>query len=54
MTITAFSRMVGVALQAAEILSKEHGIEAEVRFSFVCSLPFVVVGVTTIYIASLL
>lgn len=29
-TITAFSRMVGVALEAAEILQKEHGISCEV------------------------
>ena len=29
-TITAFSRMVGVALQAAETLQAEHGISAEV------------------------
>ena len=29
-TITAFSKMVGFSLQAAEILQKEHGINAEV------------------------
>lgn len=29
-TITAYARMVGVALQAAEVLQKEHGISAEV------------------------
>lgn len=29
-TITAFSRMVGVALEAAEVLQKEHGISCEV------------------------
>ena len=30
MTITAFSKMVGFSLQAAEILQKDHGINAEV------------------------
>lgn len=29
-TITAFAKMVGFSLQAAEILQKEHGINAEV------------------------
>ena len=29
-TITAFSKMVGFSLEAAEILQKEHGISAEV------------------------
>lgn len=29
-TITAYARMVGIALQAADILQKEHGISAEV------------------------
>lgn len=30
MTITAYAKMVGFSLQAAEILQKDHGINAEV------------------------
>ena len=30
LTITAFSKMVGFSLEAAQILEKEHGISAEV------------------------
>lgn len=29
-TITSYARMVGIALGAAEVLQKEHGINAEV------------------------
>ena len=30
-TITTYARMVGVSLEAAEVLQKEHGINVEVN-----------------------